>query len=393
MRLKLTTSISCLPFYNIYFSNMNKIYLFVLSFILFSCSSKKNEEYEILQVSLIESEMAITDLFKDFEVIPLETTDNSLLIWPDKVMCIDDNYAVFDSRHPAVFLFDDGGQFIRKIGNRGEGPHDYYEIYDVLYNPIDKTIEMLSPFGDIVSYTLEGNWVRKIKFPQKTNYQSFVLNDSSYVAWSVPSNMNDYGISIISQDGSMLINSLWQCNPNLSLLYPRVFYQHKDEVYFYRPFGREVYKISDNGMGIAYEWDFGKNNYTLGKWDIDLYKISDENENQLIMNLLREGHIPYVFSKQNQSESYYYANLVFGFTPSGNQHLFFDKRNGKTFFFNKTNEGINFFPLYMGNDFILIKIDTPQIPFLREIISEIDYETIANRVEDDNPIILKCYYK
>ena len=47
----------------------------------------------------------------------------------------------------------------------------------------------------------------------------------------------------------------------------------------------------------------------------------------------------------------------------------------------------------MGNDFILIKIDTPQIPFLREIISEIDYETIANRVEDDNPIILKCYYK
>ena len=64
-------------------------------------------EYEILQVSLIESEMAITDLFKDFEVIPLETTDNSLLIWPDKVMCIDDNYAVFDSRHPAVFLFDD----------------------------------------------------------------------------------------------------------------------------------------------------------------------------------------------------------------------------------------------------------------------------------------------
>lgn len=372
---------------------MKQLFFSLALLILFSCSKKEEKEHLLLKATLDKTEVSISEIFSSFEVIPLETSDNSLLVWPDKMLCIENDYVVFDSRQAAVFLYDEKGKFIRKIGNKGDGPQEYNEIYDILYNEAKGTIEMLSPFGEIFIYRPDGKFVDRKRLPQKLNYQSFAVKDNFYATWSIPSTSDDYCISLISQDNCLLMDELWKSNPNLCLLYPRVFYPYKSNLYFYRPFDRKVYKMEKDGLQIAYEWEFGNENYSLTEWNIEPNGNGDSKGHLQIMKLLKNGTIPYVFSKQSQNKHYFYANIVFKFTPTGNHHLFYNKQNNQTLFFDKTKEGIDFFPLYLGEDYILIKIDTPFIPALKKLIAEDVYENLLKRTEEDNPIILKCVYR
>ena len=87
--------------------------------LLGSCSDKQGElGYPVLKVSLNEQDVSMKDLFSRLEVIPLETNDSSLLVFPDKVLCRNGRYEVFDHKRYALFLFDENGRFIRQVGRR-----------------------------------------------------------------------------------------------------------------------------------------------------------------------------------------------------------------------------------------------------------------------------------
>ena len=86
------------------------------------------------------------DLFGRLEVIPLETSDSCLLVFPDKVLCANGRYELFDHKRYALFLFDENGRFIRQVGRRGQGLGEYREVYDVAHDSRNGNICLLSPF-------------------------------------------------------------------------------------------------------------------------------------------------------------------------------------------------------------------------------------------------------
>ena len=141
----------------------NIVALFLLLLLICAChDSKRLGSYPKLEVSLEIKNTSIMDLFDSIEVIPLETNDSSLLIWPDKVLCWSGYYGIFDSKNPALFGFDKNGTFVRKIGNRGEGPEEYTEIYDVILDQEGREISMLSPFGEIIVYSTDGKFLKRM---------------------------------------------------------------------------------------------------------------------------------------------------------------------------------------------------------------------------------------
>lgn len=373
---------------------MKNTLMIFLFFLLCAChGSKRTEDYPILKVSLEKKSVSILELFNKFEIIPLETNDSSLLIWPNKVLYWDGCYEVFDFKNPALFVFNEDGKFIKKIGKKGDGPEEYVEIYDAVQDNETGEIYMLSPFGEVFNYSLEGKFIKRVKLPQKSNYQSFEYQNGFFVTWTLPIDEKEDGISIISKNTMQCFNQYWRGNRNLYFLYPWAFHKYGNEIFFFRPFSREVYSVSRDKMIIVYKWDFGKDNYSMGDWNISKTESGQEEESSSLMKKLKDSTIPYVISKQAQNNKYYYSELVFGFTPKGIHHIFYRKKDGKSFFFNETIEGINLKPLYWNDNFVLCLATNEDLANYAKILEKSDIDKISNRNEDDNPVLVKCYYR
>lgn len=231
---------------------MKKLFI-ILGLLLSFCSCHEVEDDCLtLKASLEEQEVSATDVFSAFEVIPLETNDSCLLIWPDKVLYREGNYEVFDIKHPALFVFDKDGRFLRKVGEKSDGPEGYTEVYDALHDGRNGNICMLSPFGEMFVYGADGGFLNRIRLPQKINYHSFEDLGDFFVTWTLPGDKGDNGISFISKETMLCVKEYWEGNRNLYFLYPRAFHKYENKLYFFRPFGREVYHVAENDMSIAY---------------------------------------------------------------------------------------------------------------------------------------------
>lgn len=368
---------------------MKKILIIFFAF-LCSCSEVRDNRFA-LKASLEQQEVSVSDLFDRLEVIPLETNDSCLLMWPDKVLCHDGYYEVFDRKHPALFVFDKDGRFVRKVGRKGDGPEEYTEIYDAIHDSRNGDICMLSPFGEIFVYSADGKFQRRLRLPQKLNYWSFEDWGDFFVTWTLPGDKGDKGISLIDKESMLCVKEYWEGNRNLFFLYPRAFHKYKDDIYFFRAFGREVYRIDKDSMSVAYQWDFGNDNYAVE--DFGLSKTDSKENSNLVIQYLRDSTIPYSINHENQTAQYYYAGLDFGFTPQGNCHLFYRKSDGKSFFFRETVEGIRLNPLFFNDEFVLCLANDADYEGYKKALDEAEIAKLENRQEEDNPVLVKCYFK
>lgn len=371
---------------------MKKILIAFLSF-LCSCSEVSDNCF-VLKASLEQQNISILDLFDKLEVIPLETNDSCLLIWPEKVLCYDGHYEVFDGRNPGLFVFDKDGRFVRKVGQKGDGPEEYTEIYDVIHDSRTGDICMLSPFGEIFVYGADGKFQKRLKLPQNINYQAFDNFDDFFVTWTLPGDKGDKGISLIEKESMLCVKKYWEGNRNLYGLYPRAFHKYKNELYFFRPFEREVYRIDKDSMSIAYQWNFGKDNYSVENFGISKTDSKGEQESDLLIQYLRDSTIPYVIEQQAQTDKYYYAGLDWGFTPQGSSCLFYRKSDGKSFFFRNTVEGIQLMRILLITDeFIICLVNNADFKGYKKVLNNTEIAKLENRQEDDNPVLIKCYFK
>lgn len=89
--------------------------------ILSSCENKRGATCAI---DLNRNEnISIFELFSKVELIPLETTDESLLTFPigepDKVIKHKDCFYFLDTQQDAIITFDSKGRFLRRFNRTG----------------------------------------------------------------------------------------------------------------------------------------------------------------------------------------------------------------------------------------------------------------------------------
>lgn len=126
----------------------------------------------VLQADLHPSKISVHEIFDTIQVIPLETTDSCLLRAPVKIVVGNNRNYILDWKNFQVFVFDDRGHFLHTIGKKGQGPGEYREVYDMIVDEGKNQVKLLSPFGSIYVYNLEGQFVRQIRLPDKSNYQA-----------------------------------------------------------------------------------------------------------------------------------------------------------------------------------------------------------------------------
>lgn len=155
---------------------MIKSFFLLLAILLsFSCGNKEKQNIavDLSSINLVEGiknpveSLLLSDLATDVEIIPLETSDNSLFNYEDIANIISTEHGLLISTGKRILHFDRKGKYIGDVGKFGEGPHDYYYTRGLGYNEATKEVHVpynFSTTNEIKIYKLEdGQFLRKIK--------------------------------------------------------------------------------------------------------------------------------------------------------------------------------------------------------------------------------------
>jgi hypothetical protein len=371
--------------------------------LLQSCSNTKDKEivnYPVLKVSLSDTETSFFDLFTKAELIPLETTSNSLIKYISKVIQVNDKYYVFDERQSALFIFNNAGKYVDKIHRVGHGPGEYKDIYDCCIDETRKIIYMLSPYGSVYAYDLNSlEFLERYKLPFLPNYQEMdIITGDSLIFFSLVQNGTS-AFNVISLASKKIINHYYD-DSHPEIWGGRLFRDDKQNRYFYLYYHNEIYEYSGDGCKIAYKWDFGQDAIDLsavefGKTEEELAKTIRKFYELYESNSFSK--IKFIYSLNQQNKLYYYAQIQYAskrFSPSIIKNIFYDKNTGKSFVFKTTTEGISLDLIYsFNNEYIMSSIEPKDKDILANILSDKDKPLLDSILEDDNPYLVKYYFK
>ena len=367
--------------------------IFIMMF-MFACTSKDEKEMLTLSVDLHSPGISFEDLFSKIEILPLETSDSCLLVDIEKIVQVDSLLYIFDNRRPALYVFDEKGGFVRQISRWGDGPGDYLLISDFILDKNRRNIGLLSPYGYMVIYDLCGRFVRQDALPIKPNYYAVAsLNPNRWVFWSCVREDED-GITVVGKDSLNMVSGFWRNDRILDMGSLNPFYEYNNNLYFATAYQNIVYRLTDNGLHPVYCWDFGKDG--IDNEMLQKYRsiVNEGKRNDELIKDLSDGTLPFCMKFHRENDLYYYVSLQKGLgTANRNINVFYRKQDGSTFVFERLAGKLSINPLLLTEDYIVSILNFEEYTNLRPFLSEQDYSKLLSRKEDDNPCLVKYYFR
>ncbi len=192
----------------------SKILVAFISLLLITCCSDRNTKSKLLPTFNLSdltkvSELKLSDLgIENVEYIPLETDNNALIPFIISVKSSEDSYYINTGR--TILRFAHNGHFLVQIGKNGRGPNEYQFINDFDIDENNGQVYISSGFEDkfYIFSAIDGNFIKTIPSPNKTNKFRFV--DNEILCYS----MNTDGIIVNSFDLLDLEGTIVKSFPN-----------------------------------------------------------------------------------------------------------------------------------------------------------------------------------
>ena len=380
-----------------------KIHIYwIVTIILFasacSNSNQQDQEGKVYQVDLDEKVNPFEKIFSHAEIISLETVSDGLMVWPERIFPFKDLLYVYDFWGvQKLFVFDAKGKFVKRIGRRGQGPDEYLNMYDCLVDTLHGDIYFMNVSGQTKQYDLNGNFKKDVMFPDRPHYYSMSLvGDSLIATWSCMKKEDDC-VLLLNKFTEDTINSFWNDDDIFNHRKQFPFHRYEDKSYFSVSLRHEVYEITPDRLVPAYVWDFGEDNISpeLLEYYLD---FDDPNErNRRILDDIGTNILPFCFGNQYVNSAYHYVSVIREGRSARPMitHVFYDKEHHEGLVFDYLDEKecrMNS-PLYFGNDYLLTDIHYDNRETFQSILPKEEYQKLENMLEDDNPRLLKLYFK
>ena len=376
-----------------------KIYIILILFFS-SCNRFFSQDGVIVDLSNPQI-VSVFDYFSHIELIPLETNENSVLGgFVDKIILHQNRFYVFDGRR--INVFDKSGKFILTIGNEGRGPGEFIMLSDIIINPFTGNIDLLSAIeGRIHSYDLQGNHVKSsgrinnTEFPAPAIHRLIAISETEYVIFPFGYHY-PYKIIYYDLDKMNIVRQLYEGSSfaqNADPSHP--FYEYNGEWYFFMALDRTTYKVEPHSLVKAYTWDFGRFNYDANsrKYPTDINRMTE-----------MYVQLPYRIFNQGQNDRYVIA-VIFISDNSVNYGVrlsIYDKLTQKSKFIEHfTETGYFILPIAITNEYVLSFGNYDEQTALKnfvnsEMLDDVNsqrLEAFINAEEEQNPVIIKYYFK
>ena len=158
----------------------------LVAVILVSCVKPDNSvvAFDLSKRDFQEISLRSNDFVKNWRVVKLETTENSLITPYDKIYPADNYIIIFN--YNKILQFDYSGKFIRELAKRGEGPND---INGIISCEIDSKREYLflnaSNPNSIRVYDLKNKSFKEPVPLASDNWLTsmYLINDSEFLCF------------------------------------------------------------------------------------------------------------------------------------------------------------------------------------------------------------------
>jgi hypothetical protein len=201
--------------------------------------------------------VSLSTFVDKIDIIPLEFGDSCILGGIRKVVVCGDNIFVIESSRPStVYRFDMQGNFLNRIGSRGQGPEDVVELRDFAVNEEGRLIYLLDNARQtVVACTFDGTVKEVIKINQYADHLHY-KNSLFYLFRDHPPIGELFCLVIRDVHGEIKERFF------PSMQYPvgmnhHVFSLQEDGVLFTQPMNDTIYFLSDTEMSCLYWVDFG----------------------------------------------------------------------------------------------------------------------------------------
>lgn len=361
---------------------MNKLYLIIVCFCLLSCADKMDNQNRIVVDLKSRTQPSFFDLFSDCDLIPLETTEKSLIKDISKLICYDNKYFILDRPLSKIIVFDSNGNYLFSIDDKGAGPNEYANISDFDIDKQNDQIIILSPVDrSLYYYKIDGQFEERVKLPNiNSGYKSIQLINSDTIAfWTF-----DYAnrMKYYSKRDEKIIHEDFPEERK------DIFCVDEFQVrnHLCRALTNTVYSLSDAKTKASYAWDFGNNN------DLSLVSFPDNRSNNTMKNFALDIYsskiVNYVIYLHGSNDHYLYAQLI---VKNKYLNLFYDRAQSSYILFEKTKEGAAFYPIAWTNDYIIsIVRDIALEDLLPSSLLNADLKKkLDNLKDDDNPVLVK----
>jgi hypothetical protein len=242
------------------------MYLFVvILFVACDQNSKKEEKPVVIDINLEKNQNreSIVDFQNRFSInriIPLETTDVSLLGNISQLIVTEKDIFILDGMQQAVFHYGIDGNFIRKIQHQGNGPQEYIRVRQIAI--ANSKLYVLDNMGkSILQYDLEGNYISRFTL-NHNGYQMLVDQSENMIVTG--SYLNEYMLYIYDSSGQNIANYFPREDKFVGLTltqttdYSLKFYN--GGFYCTNYFDPTIYYIKENEVKSLAVFDFGGNN-------------------------------------------------------------------------------------------------------------------------------------
>ena len=167
------------------------IVLFCLVF-LYSCKTEKQCD-ELLHIEV--EQMQMSDLVNDYSIIALETLEDNLILDPTVVKFTEKHIFILDRFSPSksLYVFDHKGNYVGKVGNKGEGPGEYIMPHQFVVNEKEGQLYLRDmATNSILVYSLKDfGFVKKMSVPFYAT--CFELLNNEHFIWYINAGLQNEG--------------------------------------------------------------------------------------------------------------------------------------------------------------------------------------------------------
>ena len=147
------------------------VMLFSSCFYMCDVSNSKNESTDfVIEIEHLPKIQSIkygdTKYFKSSKIVKLEALDENLIGGIIQIELYDNRFYILDkySYRSNLYVFDLAGNYLNKIGARGEGPEEYLNISSFFIDEEKGLINIVDGLSStIIQYDKEGVFIDKIR--------------------------------------------------------------------------------------------------------------------------------------------------------------------------------------------------------------------------------------
>lgn len=249
----------------------NNLIVFTILLMCMGCHSSSNKrtegEHILSDTSLIHitvdpangEAVPFDSLIDDVSFIRLATNDNCLIGEIHQVLCTDNLIFILDTFVAnSVYCFDKQGNFIRKIGNVGEGPGEYLRLCKIALTGDRKQI-VLYDWNRLHYYDLNGNFLKDESPQFYVNDLEFTANNS--IVGFTDSGSNDTSgqcmLTVYNQDRNVVYKEFPTYYTPVFRLKASMFPLRKsgEDIYLNNPWTNSIYRVEEDKCREIYRLD------------------------------------------------------------------------------------------------------------------------------------------